>query len=117
MTDEQTQFEMTVTEFVDQIQRYSAAIDSNSKFSTDEYLQIGRLWNTLLFYTTLQDSPAGGKFFRLVRDKLLPTIRNELNMQVARGYSFYSEEHDFILGGTLGERFRYRIAELENSKH
>jgi hypothetical protein len=99
--------------FTEAIERFSQIIEQGRQLSTEEYLEIGRLWNTVAHYPALQSSPEGGRYYALVRDKVEPQMVQALHMVVSRGYAFYSQEYDFTLGGILPERNRYRIKELE----
>jgi hypothetical protein len=101
--------EITLEEFLTRIERYSETIERGAALSQTDYLEVGRLWNTVSYYTELQARPIGERFFRLVRDTVLPGMVKALNMKVGRGYSFHSEDVDFTLGGVLDQRFRYRL--------
>lgn len=101
-----------LTEFYRMIETYSNAIEIDQPLSPGQYLTVGRLWNTVSYHRELMEMPSGKRFFEIVRDKGIPKMVNALNMIVSRGYSFYSEEYDFMLGGTMEERFRYRITDL-----
>jgi hypothetical protein len=105
--------QMTLAEFDQAMERFSHEIETGRDFSTEEFLAIGRLWNTLSHYTSLQASPAGARFFRLVRDELMPKMVQSLNMTMSRGFSFYSPEHNFRLGGPPAVEYRYIVPELE----
>jgi hypothetical protein len=107
---------ISISEFDRLIKKYKDAIESDVEFSKEEYLVIFRLWNTLQYNTTLQSSPLRARFSKIVFDKVLPKAQKALNMVVSRGFSFYSKEFDFYVGGILEKRFRYHIEDLENTK-
>jgi len=96
------------------IDQYSSWIEAKHAFSTEELLVLSRLWNTLLYYTGLQQTPAGERLFRLVRDEAITRIVESLEMEVSRGFAYQSRTFDMKLGGLLEERYRYTIEELEN---
>ncbi|MEY8760248.1 hypothetical protein [Chryseobacterium tongliaoense] len=104
---------MNLSEYHNIIKKYSKDIDDRKRFTPNEYLIIGKLWNTICYYAKLQSTNDGKKFYRLVRDVLIPEMIKALDMTVSRGYSFYSEKYDFTLGGILEERFRFIIEDIE----
>jgi hypothetical protein len=105
--------QITLTNFYMEIQQYSYMIENDQSLNTETCLKIGRLWNTALYYTQLQSVESVARFNELVRDKALLKIVELLNMEVSRGYSFYSPELNFRIGGILEEQFRYQIVDIE----
>jgi hypothetical protein len=103
---------MNLSEYHELIKKYSKDIERREEFTENEYLLIGKLWNTICYYTKLQSTNEGKKFFGLVRDVLMPEIIKALDMKVSRGYSFHSEKHNFTLGGILEERFWFIIDDI-----
>jgi hypothetical protein len=108
----QAQQTLSRREFNRLLEKYTDAIERNEEFSKEEYLEIGRLWNTVSFHAELRSTAEGEHFSELVRDKVLLKAVDALGMVVSRGYSFYSEEFDFFFGGTLDKRFRYAVEGL-----
>jgi hypothetical protein len=105
--------EMSLAEFNRAIEVYMKDIEEQREMPADTLLQIGRIWNTLNHYTSLQTTPSGQRFYRLVRDVLMPRMIETLEMKVGRGYSFYSERWEFRLGGIPDAKSRQTIPELE----
>ena len=108
-----TEEAISVTELLEKAERYSRAIEQKATFSQAEFLEIGRVWNTLSFHTELQRRPAGRRFYELVRDAVIPDMVAALDMKVGRGYTFHSQIVDFTLGGIPDARFRYRLTDAD----
>jgi len=113
MSEQKTAGEMALADLHNRMAKYSAEIERDQQLSEQEYIEIGRLWNTVSHYNLHEPGAAGARFYELVRDKGIPKMVQALRMVVSRGYSFYSPDFDFALGGIMEARFRYRIPELE----
>lgn len=59
---EEAPLQISLSDFKNAIARYSNQIEAGQEFSKDEYMTIGRLWNTVLYYTVLQSNPEGHDF-------------------------------------------------------
>lgn len=100
--------ELTRAEFDERIRSWIERLEAAGAVSIDDYLELGRLWNTLY-----ADPPraAGGvnpRFMELARTNL-PKMTAALDMTVGRGFAWTSQTHDLVLGGGLDERYRYRV--------
>jgi hypothetical protein len=113
MSEPGKDLEIGLAEFRRLLETYSAKIKGGGQLAIEDCFEIARLWNTVLCHTTLQLNEPGHSFYELVRDIALPKIVQTLEMTVSRGFSFYSQKHDFAIGGTLERRFRYRIVDAD----
>jgi hypothetical protein len=111
MSEPNKEPEIDIADLRRRLEKYGAEIKEGGELALDDCFEISRLWNTVLFYSALQSNEPGHTFYELVRDKALPKIVRTLEMTVSRGYSFYSQKHDFAVGGTLEPRYRYRITD------
>jgi hypothetical protein len=100
---------LTKQQFLAALRESADFLDSARPVSTDEYLNVARLWNTLMFYQDLQRTPEGTRFDEVFRRRALPDMAQALNMEVSRGFAYYSKELDFVVGGPPDERFRFDI--------
>jgi hypothetical protein len=107
--------QITLADFNKLIETYLNDIKQGQKFTKDDYLAIGRIWNSMNHYTSLQATSDGKRFYELVRDTVMDRIVEALNMKVGRGYSFHSKEYDFVLGGTMDKRHRYEIVDWDTA--
>lgn len=103
----------TVAEYLAAIVAATALINQGRELTTDEYLEIGRLWNTGQYYNALATRAEVVQFVQLVDQQVVPVMVKALDMKVGRGYAFKSEALDFTLGGIFPAHNRYTIAELE----
>jgi len=106
---------LTLDEVKQLLAKYLPAIQEGRVFSDEEYIEIGRLWNTVAFYKTLQQDTEAASFYKEVFDKVIPGMVEALHLTVGRGMSFYPESLQFTLGGILPANSRYRVPELESA--
>lgn len=104
---------VSLAEFEDRVVRAMQPPDNAEAQPTAYYLELCKLWNTVLHYETLQNGPPFNRFYLWVRDERLPDVVEALNMNVARGFALYAPEHDVYLGGVEAPQYRYQIDELE----
>jgi hypothetical protein len=100
---------------MDSIRKYLDAIDRKERLLVNDYLEIGRLWNTIAYYNRRESTSEESRFYDIVFQDILPIMVQELHMVVSRGYSFYSQEFDFMFGGILPEQNRYKVLGINKS--
>jgi hypothetical protein len=103
--------DITVAELDHQVQAWAQRLAAGDPPTAADYLAIGRLWNTIQATPALQAAPARRDFVDLVTQHI-QTMAAALNMTAGRGFALTSTDHDFVLGGVLDERHRYRVVDL-----
>ena len=103
--------DITTAELARQVRDWAQRLLQGDPLAPDDYLAIGRLWNTIAAHPSLHGDPDCQRFLDLVRAEV-PAMATALNMTAGRGFALTSTDPDFVLGGVLDERYRYRVTDL-----
>lgn len=87
-------------------------LERGEALSPADYLELGRLWNTIEAHRGLKNEPARARFLELVVNEM-PRMAAALHMGPGRGFSLESTEHDFVVGGILDQRHQYDLIDLD----
>lgn len=101
-------FELTQAELDRSVHTWIERLERERQFTASEYLEAGRLWNTLQGQGWLVGEPDRTRLLELVQREI-PTMVAALDMTPGRAFGLVSSKHDFVLGGILDRRFQYRI--------
>jgi hypothetical protein len=103
-------FEITLADLREAIRRWVERLNHDQQLTVPEYLEVGRLWNTVQANRPIAEEPEPELFLELVRREI-PKMVAALNMVAGRAMGLVSSEHDFVLGGILEKRFQYQITD------
>jgi hypothetical protein len=82
--------------------------DSSLK-SMEDYLQIVRVGNTIVFDQMEDNNKSYNELYYLYGRKYMPTIAKVLDAEISIGLSFYSKKYDLLIGGRKTKNNFYRI--------
>jgi hypothetical protein len=88
---------------------YLARMESGVELSTEDYVTMARLWNTILFRHLDQDNELFRRYNTAFFPHYIERIANSLDAMVSKGMSYYSKTYDLYIGGKPHPNSIYRL--------
>jgi hypothetical protein len=98
-------------EFRRLVEQHLARMEAGSDMSTDDYVIMTRLFNTIAFGQLVQRDEIFRRYHAAFFPRYVAPIQQALDATPTKGMALYAKDHDLYLGGKPHANSMYRITE------
>jgi hypothetical protein len=90
---------------------YLSRMDSGAEMTTEDYIKMTRLWNTIELGRLGSENPLFHRYSTTFFPAYVERISRSIGANPTKGMALYSKEHDLYIGGKPHPNSQYRFDE------